>query len=246
MCFKRKNPECVHTTGISVLCGRPCPATTIPNFRKQLLDGAVEVMPVFVGVGEKRHGLKIAEMVESVGAPEHIVHILRRLEISEILARFEEKHKQEAVHHNDALLGERGGRNIMRVNAAIFTVPFPVARKNRVAQKFNRLTHCVAQRLGDAKGVLMGILVKPVWKRRRAIWCKSRLGEKTCHRPECRSFATRVYLVQIEDEGTLLWPFFLICKQNRILAKYDYEPGRSFRREYLIGDEVLPCRLFRF
>ena len=214
MCFKRKNPESVYTTGIRVLCGRPCPATTIPNFRKQLLDGAVEVMPVFVGVGKKRHGFEIAEMVESVGAPEHVVHILRRLEISEILARLQEKHKQEAVHHNDALLGERGGRNIMRVNGAIFNVPFPVARKNRVAQKLNRLTHRIAQRLGDAKGVLVGVLIKPVWKRRRAVWRKSHLGEKTCHRPERRPFAARVYLVQVEDERAFLWPFFLICKQN--------------------------------
>ena len=122
VCFQWQDSKCINTLPVpsSLFPIRyplfPIPYSLFPlsyappYLCEQLLDGAVEVVPAFIGVCHERHGLEIAKMVEAVCTPEHVVHVLSCLEIPEILARLQEKHKQEAVHHNDALFGKSRGR----------------------------------------------------------------------------------------------------------------------------------------
>ena len=120
-------------------------------------------MSVLRRLGEERHGLEVAQVIEPVGAPEDVVRDVSRaaLEVLEVLSRLEEQHEEEPVHHENAFLGERSGRNAPRF-------PVPRSPQYRIAEVFNRLAHRIAQRLGDAEGVLVRIGVELVRQRLRS------------------------------------------------------------------------------
>ena len=59
-----------------------------PYLGEELFDGFVEVVSVLRRLGEERHGLEVAQVIEPVGAPEDVVRDVSRaaLEVLEVLS----------------------------------------------------------------------------------------------------------------------------------------------------------------
>ena len=181
-------------------------------------------------------------MVKAIRAPEDVVPALYRFEVSKVLAGLQEEHEQEAVHHQDALFRELLRGEIVRRPFRGLPPGIGIRLEDRVAEKLNGLAHRIAQRFRDAKGVLVGVLVQLVRKRRRPVGRKRRFRQEADHRAERRPFAAVVDLVEIEDQRPAFGPLGLVRKKNRILAE-DHDETRGVRRgEDLVGEQVLPRR----
>ena len=193
---------------------------------ERFLDIVAVLFHIRIGTGSVR------DLAEAFKGIAQRIDVCLHGRVSQFGLRFNEKHEQDAVHIAQTLQRQIF-REVFSEYADMLT--FPHIIDHFIAQHLNALTQGILQILGNARGMLVTVVVQRIKQRVAFLRADAFAMKKNRHCLKCRFLMTSEDRIKVKNQEALLVPLIAVDQSNLVQSDEHHPAGRLIHAEQDFG-----------